>query len=103
MDAGQDGAGMAVEDALERARVLQDRSIEIAELGVNRRQRRHGVPLAEDKQVLLAAGRIDDVDVQESAVVQGHERNGGRKSTAGMKALVYGVAALLQRQEADVG
>ena len=94
---------MAVEDALVRPRVAQHRAVEVAELGVDRRQRGDRVPLAEDEQVLPAPRRIDDVDVDESAVVQRHERDGGGERAAGVQALVDGVAALLEAQQPDVG
>ena len=45
-------------------------AIEVAELGVDRRERRDRVPLAEHEQILAATRRIDDVDVDEAAVVQ---------------------------------
>ena len=54
VDARQDRTGMAVQDARVRARVAQDCAVEVAELGVDRRQRRHRVALAEHEQILPA-------------------------------------------------
>ena len=91
---------MAVEDAGVRARVAQHRAVEVAELGVDRRQRRDRVPLAEDEQILPAPRRIGDVDVDEAAVVQRDQRDRGGERAAGVQALVDGVAALLEASAA---
>ena len=103
VDARQDRTGMAVEDAGVRARITEHRTIEIAELGVDRRERRHRVPLAQHEQILPGARRVGDVDVDEPAVVQRDERNRRRERASRVQALVYRVAALLQRQQPDVG
>ena len=103
VDAGQHRTGMPVEDALVRARVAQDRPVEVAQLGVDRRQRGDRVPLAQDEQVLPAPRRIDDVDVDEAAVVERDERDGGGEGAARVQALVDGVAALLEAQQPNVG
>ena len=102
VDAGKHRSGVAVEDAGVGTRVAKDRAIEVAELGVDRRQRRHGVALAEDEEILAPPGGIGDVDVQEAAVVQAHEGNRRRERTAGVEALVDCVAALLEAEEPDV-
>ena len=47
VNAGQDRAGMSVEDALVGPRVAEDRAVEVAELRIDRAERRHGVALAE--------------------------------------------------------
>ena len=53
--------------------------------------------------VLAAAGGIDDVGIDEAAMSQHHQRNDGGERATRMQALVYGIAALLQRQDPDVG
>ena len=103
LNAGKNRPGMAVQNARERARVLQHGSIEVSELRVDRGQRGHRVPLAEHEEILPGARRIGDVDVDEAAVVQRDERNGRRERAAGVKALVDGIAALLEREQPDVG
>ncbi len=70
VDARQQRTRVAVQDAAVRPRVAQHGGVEVAQLGIDGRKRRHRVPLAEHEQVLTPAGRIDDVDVDESAVVQ---------------------------------
>ena len=60
------------------------------------------MPLAQDEHVLAGARRVGHVDVDETAVEERDERNRGRERAAGVEALVDGVAALLQRQQADV-
>ena len=83
--------------------VAEQRAVEVAEVGVDRGQRRHGVALAEDEQILSALRGIDDVDVHEAAVVQRDQRNRRREGAAGVQALVDGVAALLERRHPNVG
>ena len=82
---------------------FRTRSIEIPELRVDRRERGDGVPLAEHEEILPGPRGIGDVDVDEAAVVQRDERNGRRERAAGVKALVDRVAALLEREQPDVG
>ncbi len=59
--------------------------------------------LAEDERVLSQASGVLHVDIDEAAIVERHERNSGGKGAAGVQALVHGVAALLQGEEADIG
>ena len=103
LNAGKDRPGMSVQDARERSRVFQDGSIDISELRVNRGQRRHRVPLAEHEEILSGPRRVGDVDIDEPAVVERDERDGRRERAAGVKALVDGIAALLEREQPDVG
>ena len=84
-------------------RVAEERAVEVAEVGVDGGQRRHGVALAEDEQVLTALRGIDDVDVHEAAVVERDQRNRRREGAAGVQALVDGIAALLERRHPDIG
>jgi len=58
--------------------------------------------LAERKKILSAAGRVRDVDVHEPAIVQRRQRDHGRKRPARVQTLVHRIAALFQRQNADV-
>src|SRR5690606_21139140 len=102
-DAGKNRARMAVQDARIRPRIAQDGSIEVAELGVDRGHGRDGVALAQHEEILAAARRIDDVDVDEPAVVERDERDGGREGAAGVQALVDSIAALFEVERADVG
>ena len=83
--------------------LLQHRSIEIAQLRIDRSERRDRMPLAEDEEILSGPRRVGDVDVDEAAVVERDERNSRRERAAGVKALVDGVAALLERQQPNVG
>ena len=94
---------MAVEDARERPRVAQHRRVEVAQLRIDGRERRHRVPLAEHEQVLPGPRGIGDIDVDESAVVERDERDRRREGAAGVEALVDGVPALLERQQPDIG
>ncbi len=103
LDSGEDRPGMAVQDAAVRPRVRQHRTVEVAELGVDRRERGDRVPLAEHEQILSAPRRIGDVDVDEPAVEQRDERDRRRKRAARVQALVDGITALLERQQPDVG
>ena len=103
LNAWKDRPRMPVQNARERARVPQDGSIEVSELGVNRGEGGHRVPLAEHEEILPGPRRIGDIDVDEAAVVERDERDGGRERPAGVKALVDGIAALLEREQPDVG
>ena len=103
VDARQDRSGVAVEDAVVGTRVAKDRTVEVAELGVDRRQRGDRVALAQHEEILAPPRGIDDVDVHEPAVVQRHERDRRRERAAGVEALVHGVAALLEAEEPDIG
>ena len=94
---------MTAESAADAARLGQLGGVDRALLGQTGVEHVHRVPLAEREQVLSTTSGIDDVDVHEAAVVQGHERNGGREGAAGVETLVHGVAALLEGQQADVG
>ena len=94
---------MAVQNALVGAGVPQNRPVEVTELGIDGGQSRHGVSLTENKQVLAAPGGVGDVDVQETTVEQGHQRNGGGERPSRVQALVHGVAALFQGEDPDVG
>ena len=85
------------------AGVAEDRAVEVAEVGVDGGQRRHGVALAQDEQILAALRGIDDVDVHEAAVVQRDQGNRRREGAAGVQALVDGVATLFERRHPNVG
>ena len=78
-------------------------AIEVAELGIDRRERGNRMPLAEDEQILTRARRVGDVHVDEAAVVERDERDGCGERAAGVQALVDGITALLERQQPDVG
>src|SRR5262249_60954346 len=102
MDAWEQRTGMTVENAAVRTGVAKHRRVKVAKLAVNCCQSRHRMTLAEDEQILAASGRIGDVDVHEPAVVQRDERNRRRKGATRVKALVDGIAALLEAQSSDV-
>jgi hypothetical protein len=86
-----------------RPGVAEVRAVEVAEVGVDGGQRRHGVALAEDEQILAALRGIDDVEVHEAAVVERNQGNRGREGTAGVQALVDGIPTLLERRDPNVG
>ena len=94
---------MAVENARVRPRVVENRSIEISQLGIDRRHCRDRVAFAQHEEILTAAGRIGDVDIDEAAVIQRDEGDCRRKCSAGMKTLVDGCPALFQREQPYVG
>jgi hypothetical protein len=81
---------------------VENGSIDVSELGVDRRERGYRVPFAEDEHVLAQPGRISDVQTQETAVVERDERYGRGEGTAGMETLVHGLPALLQCQQPDI-
>jgi hypothetical protein len=66
------------------------------------------VPFAEHEHILSRSGRIAHVDIDErpgmdeSAVEQRYQGDGGGKGSARMQPFIRGIAALLQRQDADV-
>ena len=75
---------------------------EVSELGENVIfQCRESLP--QHEEILAGPRRVGDIDVDEAAVVQRDERDGRRKRAAGVKTLVDGIAALLEREQADVG
>ena len=94
---------MAVQNAVVRARVVKNRTVEIAEFSVDRRHGGNSVPLAEDEEILSSPRGIDDIDIHEAAVVQRHQWNRRRERATSVQALVNGVAALLERGQTNVG
>ena len=97
VNARQHRPGMAVQDAARTtASSAAPIAIEITELRVDRGERRHCMALAEDEQVLAAPRRVLDIDIDEPAVVQRHQRDRRRKCAARVQPFVDGVAALLR-------
>ena len=94
---------MAIQDAGVRARVAQDFAAEIAQVGVNSGHGGHRVAFAEGEEILPAAGRVGDVDIHKPAVIQRRQRDHGRERAARVQALIHRIAALFQRQDADIG
>ena len=103
VDARQDWPRMAIQDAGVRARVAQHLAAEITQVGIDRGHGRHRVAFAEGEEILPAAGGVGDVDIHEPAVIQGRQRDHGRERAARVQALIHRIAALFQRQDADIG
>ena len=103
VDAREHGPGVSVQDAVMGAGVAEDRAVEVAEVGVDGSQRRHGVAFAQDEEILAALRGIDDVDVDEAAVVQGDQWDRRREGAAGVQALVHGIAALFEGRHPNIG
>src|SRR6185312_14475879 len=59
--------------------------------------------LAEDECVLTRARWILNVEIQESAIEQRDQRDGGGKRSTGVQTLVGGIAALPDGQNPDIG
>ena len=102
LNSGQHRTGMAVQNALERARVLQDLGVEVAQLGIDGSQRGDGVALAEYEHVASDARRIFHIGRDEATVIERDQGNHGRERSAGMQPFIHCIARLIERQDTDI-
>jgi len=82
VNAGKDGARMAVEQALVRARIVQEFLVKVTELGVDGCERGDGVSFTEGEDILAATGGVGDVEPDEAAVEERDEREDGGERSA---------------------
>jgi hypothetical protein len=61
------------------------------------------VTFAEREDILAAARRIGDIDVEESAVKECYQRNRGRESASCVQTFIHGIARLLKSEQSDIG
>jgi hypothetical protein len=98
----QKRSGVAVQNAFNRSGVHQEGRVKVTEVRINRSHGCHGVSLTKDKHILAYPGRILYIQVQESTVKQGHERNRGRKRSTYMDTPIHGLITLLQGRYPDI-
>src|SRR5665213_2592451 len=94
---------MTVEDAREGPGVLQVDGIEITEIRIDGGHCGYGMAFTEREHILATPRRVLDFNIEEPAVKQGDERDGGREGSSGVEALVHCITRLLKRQQANVG
>jgi hypothetical protein len=102
MDARKYGARMAVEQAGMGAGAAKNLLVEVPKLRIDGRKRGDRMAFAEGEDILTAAGRISNVQIQKSPVEKRYKGYGGRKSTASVKSVVHRITTLLQREDADI-